>query len=53
MEEHEVKFVAGQLRNPTGEDGIKTGEKMFESNGAMIRRAIDLLPVKEKGKQTP
>ena len=50
MEEQEEKFLAEQLRKPSGAEGIKTGEKMFKGNGSMIRKAIDLLPLKEGDK---
>ena len=47
MEEHELIKIAAQLRKPSGEDGVLTGLKMFENNGSMIRRAIDLAGCKE------
>lgn len=47
MNEQEIKSLAGQLRKPSGEDGVLTGEKMFENNGSMIFKAIDELPLKE------
>lgn len=50
MDEDQIQFIAAQLRKPSGEQGVSTGEKMFENNGSMIRKAIDLLPVKEGDK---
>ena len=45
MDENDFKRLAQQLRKPSGEDGVNTGEMMFKTNGSMIRRSIDLLAV--------
>lgn len=43
METPDFEKIAAQLRCPSGEDGILTGEKMNESNEEMILRAIELI----------
>lgn len=44
VEEH--RQLAAQLRQPSGEDGLKTAELMRNTNGSMIRHAIQHLNVK-------
>jgi SAM-dependent methyltransferase len=43
----DFKEIAAQLRNPQGENGIKTAQRMSENNNNMIKRCIDHLPLKE------
>lgn len=47
MNENDFKKLAQQLRKPSGEDGVNTGEMMFQTNGSMIRRSINLLSVSD------
>jgi len=44
--EDDLKEIARQLGKPEGELGLKTGQMMNKSNGAMIRRAFELLEIK-------
>lgn len=45
--EEELKEVASQLSSPKGEEGVKTGTRMANSNENMINRAIDTLSLAE------
>ncbi|TDE15464.1 class I SAM-dependent methyltransferase [Dyadobacter psychrotolerans] len=45
--ETDLAAIAGQLANPTGEGGIKTGEMMNLSNNGMIATTIALLSIQE------
>ena len=47
METPDYKLVAAQLRQPTGEEGIKTAARMSENNGHMINRCIDSLELND------
>ncbi|WP_417602711.1 class I SAM-dependent methyltransferase [Owenweeksia hongkongensis] len=44
--EEDLKSLAKQLSNPTGEDGIKVGQLMNEGNIEMIKAAIEALQLK-------
>jgi ubiquinone/menaquinone biosynthesis C-methylase UbiE len=37
----DFKAIAAQLRQPSGNDGVITAERMSDNNGNMIRRCID------------
>jgi ubiquinone/menaquinone biosynthesis C-methylase UbiE len=41
--ENDLREIAGQLGNPTGEGGVKTANAMNRSNMGMISRATELL----------
>lgn len=43
MEYKDNKELAKQLRCPSGEDGVKVGDAMYESNNNMIYKTIDRL----------
>lgn len=43
MEQPDFQSIAAQLRNPNGEDGIKTAVRMSENNAFMITSSIDSL----------
>jgi SAM-dependent methyltransferase len=48
MEQPDFKQIAGQLRRPTGQDGIITAERMSVNNGGMIKKCIDHLSIKDE-----
>ncbi len=45
MEAPDFKKIAEQLRNPNGQDGLETADRMAVNNGGMIRSCIDHLPL--------
>ena len=45
--ENDLKEIARQLGKPDGELGLKTGLMMNRSNGAMIRRTVELLDIQD------
>lgn len=45
--DEELKEIASQLGNPTGESGIKTGEMMSLSNNGMISATVALLNIED------
>lgn len=47
METPDFKKIAGQLRNPNGQDGLETAHRMEVNNGGMIRCCIDHLPLSQ------
>lgn len=46
----DFKAIAAQLRQPSGDDGIATAERMSDNNGNMIRRCIDHLNIQDKNR---
>lgn len=50
MDQPDFQSIAAQLRNPNGEDGIKTAVRMSENNANMITTCIDALYLKENDK---
>lgn len=50
MEQPDFQSIAAQLRNPNGEDGIKTAVRMSENNAFMITSCIDSLHLKPNEK---
>ncbi len=44
----DFKTIAAQLRQPSGDDGITTAERMSDNNGNMIRRCIDHLNIQDQ-----
>ncbi|MBL7777737.1 MAG: class I SAM-dependent methyltransferase [Chitinophagales bacterium] len=46
MTNEELRQLAAQLRQPSGEDGLKTAELMRDTNASMIRHAISQLELK-------
>lgn len=46
MDQPDFQSIAAQLRNPNGEDGIKTAIRMSENNAFMITCCIDTLCMK-------
>ena len=48
METPDFEKIAKQLRNPQGEEGHATANRMAENNAGMIRSGIDALDIKEK-----
>lgn len=47
MTESELRELAGQLRMPGGEQGIKVGEMMQFTNGNLISKVIEALGIKD------
>ncbi len=47
METPDFKKIAAQLRNPSGEDGLGTADRMEENNAGMIRACIDQLSLND------
>lgn len=47
MQEYDFQSIAAQLRNPQGENGIKTAIRMSENNAYMIEKCIDTLHLNE------
>jgi SAM-dependent methyltransferase len=47
MEAPDFKKIAGQLRNPSGKDGLETANRMEENNAGMIRACIDQLSLRD------
>jgi SAM-dependent methyltransferase len=50
MEQPDFQSIAAQLRNPNGEEGIKTAIRMSENNAFMITSCIDSLDLKANEK---
>jgi SAM-dependent methyltransferase len=50
MDQPDFEKIAAQLRNPTGEEGIKTAIRMSENNAYMIEACIDSLDLKAENK---
>ncbi|KAA5532142.1 class I SAM-dependent methyltransferase [Taibaiella lutea] len=50
MDQPDFQSIAAQLRNPKGEDGIKTAVRMSENNAFMIASCIDSLDLKPEEK---
>lgn len=48
MTEDQLRQIAGQLRKPHGEDGLKMADVMHESNIAMTEAAIDAMVLQNK-----
>lgn len=43
MENKDQQYIAGQLKCPTGDDGIRAAERMNENNAGVIRKTMELL----------
>src|SRR5690554_4569771 len=43
MDQIDFSAVAAQVAHPSGEDGVRTAQRMNRSNGDMTRHAVDLL----------
>lgn len=50
MEKPDYKFIAAQLRQPSGKEGIETAERMGSNNEHMIAQCIGFLPLKAHDK---
>lgn len=43
MENKDQQYIAGQLKCPAGDDGIKAAERMNENNDGVIRKTMELM----------
>lgn len=50
MEQPDFQSIAAQLRNPKGQEGVKTAVRMSENNAFMITSCIDSLDLKAEEK---